>query len=95
MGDLQFWTYTISENVGPSPESYAMPFDGTLALGVRAILHTPNPDRTDKMDWLITIAAPHSLGQSATHRHPENRRTVMPAAMTVRCQPCQQVNKKP
>jgi hypothetical protein len=57
MGDPRVWTYTISATVGLSPESYAMPYDGTPAFGVRAVLQTPNPDRMDEMDCLISLAA--------------------------------------
>lgn len=57
MGDPPVWTYTISATVGLSPESYAMPYNGTPAFGVRAELRTPNPDREDEMNCLITLAA--------------------------------------
>jgi hypothetical protein len=61
MGDPRVWTYTISATVGLSPESYAMPYDGTPAFGVRAELRTPNPDRQDEMDCLISLAARTAL----------------------------------
>lgn len=60
-GDPQVWTYTISATVGLSPESHAIPYDGTPAFGVRAVLQTPNPDRPDEMDCLIALATRTAL----------------------------------
>lgn len=60
-GDGRVWTYTISATVGISPEAYVIPFEGTPAFGVRAVLETPNPDRQDEMDCLITLAARTAL----------------------------------
>ena len=48
MGNPQVWTYSISATVGLSPGNCAMPYHGTLAFGVRAVLQTLNPDCTDQ-----------------------------------------------
>lgn len=56
-GAQRVWIYTISATVGISPESYAIPYEGSPAFGVRAVLQTPNPDRPDEMDCLIGLAA--------------------------------------
>ncbi|MCV2868220.1 hypothetical protein OEW28_06215 [Defluviimonas sp. WL0002] len=56
-GETKTWTYTISAMVGLSPESHVIPLDGTPVLGVRAVLETPNPDRQDEWNCLITMAA--------------------------------------
>lgn len=55
-GENRVWLYTISALVGISPESYAIPYEGTPQYGVRASLMTPNPDREDEMACLITLA---------------------------------------
>jgi len=60
-GDDRVWLYTISAMVGISPEAQEIPFDGTPAFGIRATLHTPNPDRQDEMDCLIALAARTAL----------------------------------
>ncbi len=60
-GETRVWLYTISATVGISPESYMIPFDGTPVYGVTASLQTPNPDRQDEMDCLITLAARTAL----------------------------------
>lgn len=57
MAENRVWTYTISATVGISPEAYAIPYEGTPAFGIRAVLETPNPDRPDEMDCLIALAA--------------------------------------
>ncbi|MDZ4312615.1 MAG: hypothetical protein U1A24_18860 [Cypionkella sp.] len=60
-GENRVWLYTISATVGISPESYMIPFDGTPVFGITASLQTPNPDRQDEMDCLITLAARTAL----------------------------------
>ncbi len=55
------WLYTISATVGISPEAYEIPYEGTPAFGITATLQTPNPDRQDEMDCLITLAARTAL----------------------------------
>lgn len=60
-GDQKVWLYTISATVGISPESYAIPYDGTPAFGVTVRLVTPNPDRVDEMDCLIDMGVKVAL----------------------------------
>ena len=55
------WLYTIAATVGISPESDAIPYEGTPAFGVRASLLTSNPDRQREWDCLITLAARTAL----------------------------------
>jgi hypothetical protein len=55
------WIYTISATVGISPEGYSIPYKGTPAFGITAVLQTPNPDRQDEMDCLIALAARTAL----------------------------------
>lgn len=51
------WLYTVTVTVGISPETYAIPPEGTPAFGVAASLKTPNPDREDELSCLIKLAA--------------------------------------
>ncbi len=60
-GAAKVWIYTISATVGISPEAYDIPYEGTPAFGVKAVLETENPDRQDEMDCLITLAARTAL----------------------------------
>lgn len=60
-GENRVWLYTISVTVGISPESYMIPLDGTPVFGITTSLQTPNPDRQDEMDCLITLAARTAL----------------------------------
>jgi hypothetical protein len=60
-GAAKRWLYTVTATVGLSPESYEIPYDGTPKFGVRATLETPNPDREDEMDCLISLAARTAL----------------------------------
>lgn len=60
-GANKVWLYTISATIGISPEAYAIPYEGTPAFGITAALETPNPDRQDEMDCLITLAARTAL----------------------------------
>ena len=60
-GANKVWIYTISATVGISPEAYEIPYEGTPSFGVKAALETPNPDRQDEMDCLITLAAQTAL----------------------------------
>lgn len=60
-GDAKAWIYTISATVGLSPESHAIPIEGTPAFGVKAVLETPNPDREDEMACLIDMATRTAL----------------------------------
>ena len=85
------WIYTIAVTIGISPEGYVIPFEGTPAYGVRAVLETPNPDRQDKMDCLDHPRHPHGAGELPAHRHPENRRIVLSPALK---RPFQRVNGK-
>jgi hypothetical protein len=60
-GAQKVWLYTISATVGISPETYEIPYEGTPAFGVTAVLETPSPDRQDEMDCLIELAARTAL----------------------------------
>lgn len=60
-GAQKVWIYKVTATVGLSPESYNFPDDGKPQFGVRAVLETPNPDREDEMDCLITLAAQVAL----------------------------------
>ncbi|MEO8244033.1 MAG: hypothetical protein ABI832_17145 [bacterium] len=60
-GAAKVWMYTISATVGISPEAYDIPYEGTPAYGVKAVLQTENPDRQDEMDCLISLAARTAL----------------------------------
>lgn len=66
-GGSKEWIYTISATIGLSPETYAIPIDGTPAFGVRAKLETPNPDRQDEWDCLIALAARTALKNAGGH----------------------------
>lgn len=59
--EQKVWIYAISATVGISPEAYAIPYEGTPAFGIRAVLQTPNPDRQDEMDCLIGLATRTAL----------------------------------
>lgn len=57
------WLYTQTIIVGVSPESYAIPFEGTPQFGVAATLITPNSDREDELACLIGLAAREAIAR--------------------------------
>lgn len=63
------WIYEVAVTVGLSPESYVIPFDGTPVFGVTALLETPNADREDELDCLITLAARTALANYRAEGH--------------------------
>jgi hypothetical protein len=61
--DGRAWLYTVTITIGISPESYAIPYEGTPQFGVAASLVTPNGDREDELACMIDFAAREAIAR--------------------------------
>lgn len=57
------WLYTLTVTTGISPESYAIPYEGTPQFGVAATLVTPDSDREDELACLIELATREAIAR--------------------------------